>query len=44
MMKKKQLRLTLPQEAIESVCQKCQRISLEDFVSQLDPRNYKRTL
>jgi hypothetical protein len=29
---------------VESVCQKCHRINLEDFGSQLDPRNYKRSL
>jgi hypothetical protein len=32
------------QTLVESVCQKCHRINLEDFVSQLDPRNYKRSL
>jgi hypothetical protein len=29
---------------VESVCQKYHRINLEDSVSQLDPRNYKRSL
>jgi hypothetical protein len=29
---------------VESICQKCHRIDLEDFVSQLDPRNEKRNL